>query len=250
MRFLENTPSDRQSSTSVDPEQQSSTSVVQEVTNTSSEVVQEDTPPVAADASVHNTILRELVEPVPGTSTQERSIPQSKSSEKSTIKNTKRKRQKEDEFIKFMKDRHESRNSTLESLKCQGQESFDDISTFTKHIETMLRKLSARSRAMAKSEIFNIISKYEIGDIDGQGEQDGHQTPSDLSRRQLPCTSTSSYNTSTYSPISVASTEHQSQSELIDLTSRQLPNISSQPFRSIFHDEYDQDNLDDLTNLP
>lgn len=223
MRFLENTPSERQSSTSVDPEQQSFTSVVQEVTNTSSEVVHEDTPPVAADASVHNTISRELVEPVPGTSTQERSIPQSKSSEKSTIKNTTRKRQKGDEFIKFMKDRHESRNSTLESLKCQGQESFDDISTFTKHIETMLRKLSARSRAMAKSEIFNIISKYEIGDID---------------------------NTSTYSPISVASTEHQSQSELIDLTSRQLPNISSEPFRSIFHDEYDQNNLDDLTNLP
>lgn len=161
-----------------------------------------------------------------------------------------------------MKDRHESRNSTLESLKCQGQESFDDISTFTKHIETMLRKLSARSRAMAKTEIFNIIAKYEIGDIDEQGERpytsysysptsagsSGHQTQSDLSRRQLPCTSTSSYNT--YSPISVASTEHQLQSELIDLTSRQLPNISREPFRSIFHDEYDQNNLDDLTNLP
>ncbi|KAJ8728928.1 hypothetical protein PYW07_006624 [Mythimna separata] len=183
LRFLENTSSERPSSTSVDQEQQSSTSVVQEVTNTSSEVGHEDTPSVAADASVHNTISRELVEPVPGTSTQERSIPQSKSSEKSTSKNTKRKRQKEDEFIKFMKDRHESRNSTLESLKCQGRESFDDISTFTKHIETMLRKLSARSRAMAKTEIFNIISKYEIGDIDGQVSGLGRLS---LSRREPP----------------------------------------------------------------
>ncbi|KAJ8728597.1 hypothetical protein PYW07_006293 [Mythimna separata] len=59
LRFLENTPSERQSSTSVDQEQQSSTSVVQEVTNTSSEVGHEDTPSVAADASVHNTISRD-----------------------------------------------------------------------------------------------------------------------------------------------------------------------------------------------
>lgn len=47
-----------------------------------------------------------------------------------------------------MKDRQENRNRQLESLS---QESVDDISTFTKHIEMMLRKLSARSRAMAKT---------------------------------------------------------------------------------------------------
>ncbi|KAJ8721012.1 hypothetical protein PYW08_006477 [Mythimna loreyi] len=150
LRFLENTPSERQSCTSVEQEQQSSASVEKEVTNTSPGVKHADTPHEAADTSVHNTPSKEL----PGTSqsTQEKSnIPSN-----SSAKNTKRKRPK-DEFIKFMKDRQENRNRQLESLK--SQESVDDISTFIKHIEMMLRKLNARSRAMAKTEIFNIVSK-------------------------------------------------------------------------------------------
>lgn len=214
LRFLENTPLERQSCTSVEQEQQSSASVEKEVTNTSPGVEHEDTPHEAADTSVHNTPSKEL----PGTSksTQERSnIPLSNSSEKPTAKNTKRKRQKEDEFIKFMKDRQENRNRQLESLK--SQESVDDISTFTKHIEMMLRKLSARSRAMAKTDIFSIISKYEIADIDGQSER--------------PFTS-SSYKS--YSPISATSSEHQTQSELYGLSSHQLP---SEPFQSNLSDE-------------
>lgn len=253
LRFLENTPSERQSCTSVEQEQQSSASVEKEVTNTSPGVEHEDTPHEAADSSVHNTPSKEL----PGTSksTQERSnIPLSNS------KNTKRKRQKEDEFIKFMKDRQENRYRQLESLK--SQESVDDISTFTKHIEMMLRKLSARSRAMAKTEIFNIVSKYEIGDIEGQTERpytsspynsyfptmaasSGPQAQSDSSR-QL------SYNSNSYtsySPISGASSEHQTQTGLIDLTSRQSPNISSEPFLSNYG-EIDQNNFDELANLP
>lgn len=260
LRFLENTPLERQSCTSVEQEQQSSASVEKEVTNTSPGVEHEDTPHEAADTSVHNTPSKEL----PGTSksTQERSnIPLSNSSEKPTAKNTKRKRQKEDEFIKFMKDRQENRNRQLESLK--SQESVDDISTFTKHIEMMLRKLSARSRAMAKTEIFNIVSKYEIGDIEGQTERpytsspynsyfptiaasSGPQAQSDSSR-QLSYNSNSSYNS--YSPISAASSEHQTQTGLIDLTSGQLPNISSEPFQSNYG-EIDQNNFDELANLP
>ncbi|CAH4030800.1 unnamed protein product [Pieris brassicae] len=175
LRYLENTPSERQGRTSVEKEQQSSASVEKEVTNTSPGVEYEDTPHEAAYTSVHNTPSKEL----PGTSksTQVRSnIPLSNSSEKSTVKNTKRKRQKEDEFIKFMKDREENRHRQLESLK--SQESVDDISTFTKHIEMMLRKLSARSRVMAKTEIFNIVSKYEIRDIEDQTERPYTSSPS------------------------------------------------------------------------
>lgn len=127
----------------------------------------------------------------------------------------------------------------------------------------MLRKLSTRSRAMAKTEIFSIVSKYEIGDIDSErpytssshnsysptsAASPGHHTQSDLSCRQLPYISNSSYNS--YSPISAASSEPRTQSELIDLSSRQLPNISSEPFRNMFNDEFDQNNFHDLTNLP
>lgn len=160
-----------------------------------------------------------------------------------------------------MKDRQENRNRQLESLK--SQESVDDISTFTKHIEMMLRKLSARSRAMAKTEIFNIVSKYEITDIESQTERpytsspynshfptiaalSGPQAQSDSSR-QLSYNSNSSYNS--YSPISAASSEHQTQTGLIDLTSRQLPNISGEPFQSNYG-EIDQNNFDELANLP
>lgn len=159
-----------------------------------------------------------------------------------------------------MKDRQENRNRQLESLS---QESVDDISTFTKHIEMMLRKLSTRSRAMAKSEIFNIVSKYEITDIESQTERpytsspyhshfptiaalSGPQAQSDSSR-QLSYNSNSSYNS--YSPISAASSEHQTQTGLIDLTSRQLPNISGEPFQSNYG-EIDQNNFDELANLP
>lgn len=138
-----------------------------------------------------------------------------------------------------MKDRQENRNRQLESLK--SQEPVDDISTFTKHIEMMLRKLSARSRAMAKTEIFNIVSKYEIGDIEGQTER-----PYTDSSYQLSYNSNSSYNS--YSPISAAS-EHQTQTGLIDLTSRQSLNISSEPFLNNYG-EIDQNNLDELANLP
>lgn len=129
----------------------------------------------------------------------------------------------------------------------------------------MLRKLSARSRAMAKTEIFNIVSKYEITDIECQTERpytsspynshfptiaalSGPQAQSD-STRQLSYTynSNSSYNS--YSPISAASSEHQTQTGLIDLTSRQLPNISGEPFQSNYG-EIDQNNFDELANLP
>ncbi|XP_039276093.1 transcription factor Adf-1-like [Nilaparvata lugens] len=230
LRFLENTPSERQSCTSVEQEQQSSASVEKEVTNTSPGVEHEDTPHEAADTSVHNSTLNTPSNELPGTSksTQERSnIPLSNISEKSTAKNTKRKRQKEDEFIKFMKDRQENRNRQLELLK--SQDPVDDISTFTKHIEMMLRKLSPHSRAMAKTEIFNIVSKYEIGDIEGQTERP--YTSSYISN--------SSYNS--YSPISAASSEHQTQTG--------LTNISSEPFL-INYGEIDQNNINELANLP
>ncbi|XP_056633554.1 transcription factor Adf-1-like [Diorhabda sublineata] len=115
LRFLENTPSERQDCTSIEEEQQSSASVEKEVTNTSTGVEHEDTP-------------------------------------------------------------HEGADTSLESLK--SQESVDDISIFTKHIEMMLRKLSARSRAMVKTEIFNIVSKYEFRDIKGQTERPYTSSPS------------------------------------------------------------------------
>lgn len=130
-----------------------------------------------------------------------------------------------------MKERHENRNSQLESLK--SQQPVDDISTFTKHIEMTLRKLSARSRAMAKNEIFSIVSKYEIGDIDRQSER---------------LYKSSSYNS--YSTISEASSEHQTQNDLMDLSSHQLQNISSEPFKNILNHEFDLTNSSDITNLP
>lgn len=213
MRFLENTPSERHSSTSV----------IEENTYISSQIGHEDTPPDFTDESV--SVSQEL-EPVPGTfsSIPERTMPLSESSEKSSTKKTTKRKKKDDDFITFLKERHENRNSQLELLR--SQQPVDDISTFTKHIEMTLRKLSARSRAMAKNEIFSIVSKYEIGDIDGHSEH--------------PHTS-SSYNS--YSPMSSPSSEHQKQNDLIDLSSRQSEHVSSEPFQNILSDVFDQNNF-------
>ncbi|KAK5637785.1 hypothetical protein RI129_000032 [Pyrocoelia pectoralis] len=154
LRFLDNTPSQRQSSTNIMEE------------NTTSEVADADTyTEVTHEIDLVQdtpTPLREVV-PTPGTSitTQERSTPLSANSDKPAKKILKRNRQ-DDEFIKFLKERQESRNIQLHAC----QQPVDEISTFSKHIEMSLRKLSERSKAMAKNEIFSIISKYEMADID------------------------------------------------------------------------------------
>ncbi|KAI4455602.1 madf domain transcription factor [Holotrichia oblita] len=219
LRFLEKIPLERQSSTSV----------IEQISNTSSEGGHEDPPLEVTDESVHNTPSRESG-PIPGTSTSapEKSVSLSKSCEKTTKNRIKRNRQ-DDDLIKYLKERHEKRNSELRLLESQIQQPDDDISTFTKHIEMTLRKLTAHSRAMAKNEIFGIVSKYEIGDIERESER--------------PYTS-SSYNS--YSPISVASSQHQTQIELIDLSLGQFKNISGEPVQNILNDEFEQNNFHDV----
>ena len=66
-----------------------------------------------------------------------------------------------------------------------------------------LRKLSGRSRSMAKSEIFNIINKYEIIDND---KQNARHYSSSLS------------NTTPYSPIRTASPSNSLPEGPTDLT--------------------------------
>lgn len=42
----------------------------------------------------------------------------------------------------------------------------DDITSFGNHVKTVLRKLNSRLQVEAKNEIFNILTKYEVAQID------------------------------------------------------------------------------------
>lgn len=213
LRFLENISSERQSFTSaIEPD-----------ANTYAEDEHEDSLLEATDESVLNTSVMDI-EAIPETSTSTPEISLRKSLEKLPKKKIKQRRQ-DDGFIKFLKERQEKRDSELLLLKSQ-QPVDDDISTFTKHVEMVLRKLSARSRAMAKTEIFNIVSKYEIEDIDGHSIR--------------PYTS-SSYNS--FSPISTASSDQQT-------TSFEFPNVPREPRHSFSNNEFEQSGLHNILNLP
>lgn len=155
--------------------------------------------------NVQETPIREVVVvvPTPGTSISGQEASTSTNMEEQQKPILKRKNPGDD-FIKFLKERHEQRNIEMQASTPQRT---DEISSFAKHIEMSLRNLSVRSRAMAKNEIFNIITKYEMADIDGQNESPYS-------------TSMNSY--ASYSPISTTSfkAEQHTDSDMIEFSSQ------------------------------
>lgn len=185
-----------------------------ENTNSFSEVLDVDT---AADKELslaEDTLSKEIVQ-TSGTVTALDTSTTGRSGPVNTNSNNQPrgiiKRRKTDEFLKFLKERHENRQLQLQAATTS-QQPMDEISSFSKNIEMSLRKLSARSRSLAKSEIFSIISKYELMDIDGENSRS--------------CYSSSLSNTTPFSPISMASPistsptpQHEHQTTLLDLSS-------------------------------
>ncbi|XP_067005314.2 uncharacterized protein [Anabrus simplex] len=66
--------------------------------------------------------------------------------------------------------RDESRQLTMHQLSAITTESEDDVASFGNHVKAVLRKLQPRLRIQAKNDIFNILSKYELKQMDMQEE--------------------------------------------------------------------------------
>ena len=147
-------------------------------------------------------------EPVAGTSTtlEKPTIVTATTNDTKQPRKIAKKRKAEDEFLRFMKERHESRQQEMEVQTTRFQP-MDEISSFSQNIEISLRKLSARSRSLAKSEIFNIVSKYELIDIEFENSRS-------------PYASSLSNNTTLYSPTPIQQQEHET--TLLDLSSSQI----------------------------
>lgn len=109
----------------------------------------------------------------------------------------KKRRKKEDDFLDYLKKRDESRQMLMEELsaKTSATEIEDDVTSFGNNVKSVLRKLNPRLKIQAKNEIFNILTKYEMLQMDMQ----------ETSLSPAMSSSTTSF-ISQYSPVSTPST--------------------------------------------
>ncbi|XP_072389673.1 uncharacterized protein [Diabrotica undecimpunctata] len=84
---------------------------------------------------------------------------------KSTHPPAKKRKKVEDDFLTYLKKRDDQRQIFLQEINTI-KENDDEVNRFGNHIKSIMRKLNQRFQVQARSEIFNILTKYELMQMD------------------------------------------------------------------------------------
>lgn len=213
--FLESVPNERPTLSSIGHDDAIST----QESSSSQMPTQDRSPiPVELDELPENNKTHDSLSPSPDSPSVRPSFPKS-------IK----KRTKKEDILSYLQKREITRQKMLENLSKKEED--DELVSFSDHIKIVLKKLKPIRKLQAKREIFDILMKYELLDVESDTESNrpgtSHSYVSSNSsvhcvtpeQQELPVNSTLTQytlvsNLPVYSPVSQATLEEAEPTDL------------------------------------